>query len=435
MKKNNHRGMSAGTILMLTFVFLVLGGSILVLSRLSSRKSVDLTKLSMQTLNLETRETEQLSDSQAEHAQQAVPTAAVQSARTAAPEVRKAGFSLTVGGTLAFSGELRKNSYLSESKMYDYTDTLQLIRNEFNADVNIVFLENLLSDDAKVNDTVAPGYTADVLKNAGIQYAACGFAKAFDQGDAGIAATEKSLQSRGIRALGIIADQAESGSRMAEYGGVKAAFLQYTGTVSSAVRKSMEKKGIGNQVPAAEAERIAEDIRLAREQGAEAVIVLLQWGKAGKAADKNQKALAQQIADAGADLIIGSGSRIPQGIERLNAADPRGGIRHVLCVWDPGCLMTGDRSSGIKRMAGYLFHITLRKMEDGSIAAEHGSWTPVYTWKYKQDGRFYYRCLPADGPVPDGMDSEQQKLMQRAQDAVTEALKNAPDLEGEAAAG
>ena len=148
MKKNNHRGMSAGTILMLTFVFLVLGGSILVLSRLSSRKSVDLTKLSMQTLNLETRETEQLSDSQAEHAQQAVPTAAVQSARTAAPEVRKAGFSLTVGGTLAFSGELRKNSYLSESKMYDYTDTLQLIRNEFNADVNIVFLENLLSDDA-----------------------------------------------------------------------------------------------------------------------------------------------------------------------------------------------------------------------------------------------------------------------------------------------
>ena len=38
--------------------------------------------------------------------------------------------------------------------------------------------------------------------------------------------------------------------------------------------------------------------------------------------------------------------------------------------------------------------------------------------------RYYYRCLAADGTMPDGMDSDQQKSMKKAADTVREAMKN-----------
>ena len=53
-------------------------------------------------------------------------------------------------------------------------------------------------------------------------------------------------------------------------------------------------------------------------------------------------------------------------------------------------------------------------------------YTPVYTWKYRQDSRFYYRCLAADREIPDGMDTEQQKMMKKAAETVRNAMKDSP---------
>jgi hypothetical protein len=40
------------------------------------------------------------------------------------------------------------------------------------------------------------------------------------------------------------------------------------------------------------------------------------------------------------------------------------------------------------------------------------------------DGRYYYRCLPANGAIPDGMDTEQQKMMKKAAETVRSAMKD-----------
>ena len=77
-------------------------------------------------------------------------------------------------------------------------------------------------------------------------------------------------------------------------------------------------------------------------------------------------------------------------------------------------------------MAGYLLHVTIRRNDKGGIDILAPEYSPVYTWKYKQDGRFYYRCLASDQTVPDGMDSEQQKIMAKAEKAVSEILAGSP---------
>ena len=187
----------------------------------------------------------------------------------------------------------------------------------------------------------------------------------------------------------------------------------------------MDKKEESDTVPAAESERIAADITEARNRGAEAVIVLMNWGKVGKTPDKAQKALAQSIADAGADLIIGAGSRVPQAAEYLTVQQPDGNEKEILCIWSLGTVLSGDRSN-IRRISGYLLHVRIHMTRDGKAAVEQPEYTPLYTWRYRQDGQYYYRCLAANRTPPDGMDNEQIKNMDKAAEAVRSALAGSP---------
>ena len=325
--------------------------------------------------------------------------------------------SAQAAGVVCLEGEVRKNSWNSESKAYDYADTMMLLRNAAPGDVKTVFLENLLMESDKYSDIIAPDYAADLLREGGFTMAACGYAQSWNKGQDGVGATRMALEERDIRPLGIRNDDDQGMLDIVPVNGIRTAFLQYTDTVAAKTRKNMEKDGALTTVPAADAGLIAREIEAARSGGAEAVVVMINWGKTGK----NQKALAAEIARAGADLIIGGGSRIPEGAEYLTGAD--GG--KVLCVWNLGSLLTGERDN-VKRMCGYLLHVEIRSNGRGGVDVLAPEYTPVYTWKYKQDGRFYYRCLAANRPAPDGMNGDQQKTMQKANSFVAETLAQSP---------
>jgi poly-gamma-glutamate synthesis protein (capsule biosynthesis protein) len=284
-----------------------------------------------------------------------------------------------------------------------------------------VFLENIISARSKASDTVAPESAAALLKEAGFGMAACGFAQAFANGKDGVEDTLSALSRQGISALGIRSAEDPGKPEVKTVNGVRVSFLQYTSGIPSKTRKNMERDETSGMVPEAEIDLISEEIDSARAQGAEAVIVLLNWGKTGKDPDKAQRELAELIAQAGADLIIGNGSHVPQSAEYLSGRD--GGS--VLCVWSLGSLLSGDRSN-VRRMSGYLFHVTVKSNGQGGADILNPEYTPVYTWKYKQDGRWYYRCIASDTETPDGMDNEQRKMMNKAAETVETMLKDSP---------
>lgn len=419
--------MSAGTVFMLVLLTVVLGGSALVLGRLFSGASVDLSKLNMNILDLqEDPSREAAADPEAEQRSTAPEkTPQHKPEPTEAPQSDKAGeetFTLTFGGSITLSGEVRKNSRSTDAKVPDYADVMMLLAPQINSEANTVFFENILSDRHKITDHVAPGQTASLLKEAGFDMAACGFSQAYSCGKDGIEATLMTLDSNGITALGIRYADDPGSPQIRTIRGVKTAFLQYTATLSSKTRKSMEKDGTSGMVPDAEISLITQDINAAKQSGAEAVIVLLSWGKTGnKDPDKAQRELAEGIAAAGADLIVGCGSHTPQAAEYLPGKDGRS----VLCAWSLGTLLSGDRTS-VKRMSGYLLHVTVRNDGQGGTMILNPEYTPVYTWKYKQDSRYYYRCIVSDGEAPDGMDSEQRKTMAKSAETVEAILEDTP---------
>lgn len=414
--RKEKRKTSAGTVIVLILMLLVLGGTAAVITQLSPGTREDTVRPG----GTEPTPAALTPVPEIPASAEKAPTAAPAST-PAREESGPRTLTLTLGGTTAMNGDLRKHSYYSEVKQYDFYDMMTLLRKELRSDLNIVFLENILTEEGTLKDGVSNAAAAAMLQAAGFNMAACGFSGAYDRKAEGIASTRKILLEHGIGTTGIYEADGPQIPQILEINGIRICLLQYTGNISSSTRKGMAKQGTTRLVPPEDTDIIAEDIAAARAQGSDAVIVLLQWGKAGSAPDRARRALVQEIADAGADLIVGCGSRIVSGAETLTAA---GTGREVLCVWSLGTLLSGDRSNP-KRTAGMLLHVTVTA-EDGRVSVGGFSYTPVYTWKYRMDGRYYYRCLASNGSVPDGMNQEERKKMNQAADIVRKAMKGAP---------
>ena len=423
--KNGKRKLSAGTVCMLIITTVVLAGTALVLARLSSGAAVDLSKLKMNVLNLQEEPFRNLADNaeekQKERPEPTQKPAEIPAAETEPVRGKETEFTLTIGGSISLSGEVRKNSRSTDAKVADYNDVMMLLAPQIHSDENIVFFENILSDRHKASDSTAPGQAAALLNEAGFNMAACGFSQAYANGKDGIEETLSSLDRQGISAIGIRYADSVQEPELRTVNGVQVSFLQYTANVPAKTRKTMAADGTDGMVPKTEISLIRKDIDIARDKGAEAVIVLVSWGKTDNNPDKSQRELAQEIAAAGADLIVGCGSHVPQTAEYLHGKDGKS----VLCIWSLGSLLCGDRSN-IRRMSGYLLHVTVRSNEQGGVLILNPEYTPVYTWKYKQDGRFYYRCIAADSETPDGMDNEQSKSKAKAAETVAAVLKDTP---------
>ena len=169
MKKGDQRRpLSVGTVVMLVMLAIVLVGSAAVLGRLSSGASVDLDKLNMQILDLqnglqnggsdsgnttagkgeqadkpvgfpETPGNASVSDNsvQEEPAKETNPAqTAVTATEKPATDAKPAetapdgAYTLTVAGTVSLEGEVLKNAWNTDSKTYDLSDMMLLLKPE-----------------------------------------------------------------------------------------------------------------------------------------------------------------------------------------------------------------------------------------------------------------------------------------------------------------
>lgn len=419
-RHGKRRGISIGTAVMLLVTVTVLVGTLVVLTRLNGDEGVAIdTDKVLEALNLSSME---LSFSEiplrsataapTEEPQQAanlpeptiVPTAAP--TPTATP-YQGGTLSFTIAGSVCLETGVRQSGYYSDSKKYDFDEVLDLIASEMTGDVCMVTLENLIYEGGKVSDLVAPEATLQMLKSNGINVVSLGFAKALDKGVDPLLETVNNAKNRGLRVIGAYAEEAESAaaSQMMEVNGVKVALLHYTDNLSSAARKKISSQPW--MMPAAE--NAAADIARVREQGAQVVVVSLHWGKSGSSSVTNaQKTLAQKIADAGADIIVGAGSRMIQPAVWLE----RAGGGQTLCCYSLGSLLSDSRTDA--GVAGMLLQLTLQVNASGSVSFTRTEYTPTYIWRYKQDGSYHYRVVPSDQRAPEGMDSAQTGSKERA---------------------
>lgn len=443
--KRKHRGVSIGTILMLTLTCLVILGYGTVIPRLAGNTKVNIdTDKVLQALSL--------GDGLPELSLNDIPISVLQPAPTAVPAMKPAAtmapaaqntqvptlvptatpmpggrFTATFGGSVIVNTELRQDHYYKEAETYDFADVLTLVKDRFDADLSMVTLENSIYPDAKLSDTNTAAEVLPMLSAVGVDAVALGYRNAADNGIEGLNATIAAVRAEGMTTLGAYAtaEEAQLSRRIMELGGVKVAVLHYTDVLADKGAKAVKKADAAYALPVDAvsdgADAILADVAAVRQQGAQVVVVSLNWSAAsGKSAPtKKQAAFAQQLADAGVDVIIGAGSRVVQPVTWLTGTLADGSTKRTLCAYSLGSLVNGSRTNA--NVAAMLLHLDI-SYDGQKVSFNEVSYTPTYIWRFKQDGRYYYRVVPSHQPVPDGMSESQAESMTRALDNVRKYL-------------
>ncbi len=434
--KPTKRGVSFGTVFMLAVTVLVVGLSAAILPRLlgtadfrvdvSSAFSVLTLNDSLPALAMNSIPISDATPTPVPTAQTAAPAATASPTPTpTATPVPGGTITLTIGGTVNVETAIRQSAYYSESKKYDFTEIMMLLTDEMSADLTLLTLENLTNDAQAVSELNAPSAVMDMLADAGVDIVALGFPKAYEQGGEGLNATIAAARDSGLDTLGAYADQADADKlRLFTVDGVKVAFLHFTSSVSATGKKNLSKEGAAYALPLIDTTgTMLAQVRKARES-ADVVVVSLNWGKTSASKPTvEQKELAQELADAGADLIVGAGTRVVQPITWLTAKDGSGSIRHVLCAWGLGTLISDSRKDG--NVAGMLLQLQI-SYDGSSLSFEKVCYTPTYVWRYKQDGQYQYRIAVSDQPAPDGMSDDQAGYMAKAYRNLQKYLDGSP---------
>lgn len=432
-RRKRRRGVSLGTIVILAWTALVVVATLMVLPRLSGDTTVtlnagtmlqalsvfgDMPELSLSDIPIvgtTTAPTATAAPGQTAPEQTLPPAVTPQPAHAVVqPEPTMApggSFTLTIGGSVNMDEAVRKSGYYSESEKYDFTELFSLIQDEWTGDVTLLSMENLVIPGKKVSALNAPAAIMTALRSAGVDVLAMGFPKAFDQKLEGVTATLTTAEENALQVIGLYGSEGQQGL-IRNVNGVQVGFLHYTQSLSSTGAKAVKSAKATYAVPLLSGEQAVSDIAALRSAGAQAVIVSVNWDGSKTTPNASQKELAQQLANAGADVIVGSGTGIVQPAVWLDATRSDGSKRQVLCAYSLGSLINAGRNNG--DVASLLLHLSITVDGNGHVAVTRATYTPTYIWRYKQDGKYYYRVVASDQPAPDGMGSDQTDVKERA---------------------
>lgn len=179
---------------------------------------------------------------------------------------------------------------------------------------------------AKYTYSVLPS-DADALARAGVTILNLGNNHSMDRGPHGLADTISWAKSHGISTVGAGQDRSDAEEPLildTPYG--KLAIVSFGENFGPDSRSTESSPGIVQFSP----DRIIRGMTLAKRAGAEYIIAFVHWGDNYAPINDQQRYWAGQLADAGYDLVIGSGSHTLQGVERVKGVPVVYGIGNLV---------------------------------------------------------------------------------------------------------
>ena len=209
-----------------------------------------------------------------------------------------------------------------------------------------------------------------------------------DRRDRGLKRTVATLQSKGVPWTGVYRDRAQRDSIMPlirDINGFKVAFLNYTYGTNGITRTTpVEIDYIDRRL-------IAEDVRKARENGAELIAACVHWGDEYRLLpNKAQKSLAAYLDSLGVEMIIGGHPHVIQPMTLSRSAHTG---RPCLTVYSLGNLISAMRTTDTR--GGALVRVTLGRDADGRAEIRSANYRMVFVESPQAKGD-KFRLLPSE---------------------------------------
>lgn len=232
----------------------------------------------------------------------------------------------------------------------------------------------------------APDEYPHALVNAGFDFFLLANNHILDRQDKGLHRTIARLDSLRIPHTGIYHDSAARDSlvpALVNVNGFRVALLNYTyGTNGFEVKGPAVVDYINN-------DKIAADVRSARNHGAELVCVCIHWGDEYKLLpNASQKRMADVLTEMGVDMIIGGHPHVIQPMEMRRG--PEG--RPVLLVYSLGNFISNMKTDDTR--GGAMVRVTLKRDSTGRAIVGGASYALVFTEPASAKGE-NFRLRPA----------------------------------------
>jgi poly-gamma-glutamate capsule biosynthesis protein CapA/YwtB (metallophosphatase superfamily) len=320
------------------------------------------------------------------------------------PQLQKESITLTAVGdilmhnTLIWSGGQPDGSY----QFKFFTEVKELIEQGDYATTN---LETAIAGPATGYTGYplfnSPDAIAKHLKDYGIDGVVTANNHILDRGYAGALRTVEVIRNSGLDTMGTKKNPEDSGFVIKEFRGVKVGYLAYTyGTNGIALPK--EHSYFINIL---EKERILKDIKALRPQ-VDVLMLVLHWGvEYSPEPTEEQKILALQFLEAGADAIIGSHPHVIQSVEVVNI-----GGKDKFIAYSLGNFIGDQR--GDERNSGVIVQLKFtqekRKTQESSLGTdtfdkktylEEVILIPTYSHSYRVQGKQQFRVVPVEETI------------------------------------
>lgn len=323
------------------------------------------------------------------------PTAEPTPAPTPAPVHATLMF---VGDLMCLSSQQRGAKQQAGGSGYDFSPSFAYVREVFNnADCVIGNLETSLSHswpyateqlniDGMPNCN-GPKQYLGALKFAGFDALVLANNHCCDAGVQGIIETTQAVEEYGFPYTGLFREKDARRFVILDVKGIKVGLLSYAEFYNSK-DKAVREAGCEYMINTYSKERIAEDIAAARAAGAELIVAYNHWG-AEHTHQPTPKVVthAQEMADAGVDIIIGSHSHAVQPVVWLTAADGR----QVLCAYSMGNFVSSMGRSTANDT--FIAEIGIVR-EGGSVRVESEKYHPCRV--FPQLKGYWYVVVPTN---------------------------------------
>ncbi len=234
----------------------------------------------------------------------------------------------------------------------------------------------------------SPDQFISAIKNAGFKLISTANNHALDRGEAGVLRTIKQLRDDKLNYNGTFTSRKDRDSiRIFDIKGIRVAFLAYTyGTNGNKVPKSYLINIIDTSL-------IPNDIKAARNKGAEIVLVHFHFGKEYQRYPiEYQKNIVNETISFGADLIIGGHPHVIEPVYYFKSYDPK--LDSGFAAYSLGNFLSNQRWRYSD--SGVILTIKIeKKIPENKFYISSVEYTPTWVFKGKIGNKNSFEILPA----------------------------------------
>lgn len=292
---------------------------------------------------------------------------------------------------------------------YDFSESFELVRGIFSeAELVVGNLEGIFCDSAPYMSeqseveghpflNAPPAFLRD-LRGAGFDLLMLSNNHNCDAAVRGIYETLDRVDEYGFMHVGLYRNGNEKRYALCEIDGIKVGFLNYCGFYNDK-DKHLNKTGRTKMLGTFSEKRFLRNLEAVKAAGAEYVIVYMHWGKEYEhEPTERELARAQQLADLGADLIIGSHPHVLQPYAVLESANGR----KVPVIYSLGNFISHQKHS--KNRDAAILRIVLERDPEGKVILSEKGYIPVHSFEYFM--KLKYPVVPVTYPYNMGSTSE-----------------------------